>query len=181
MMQRFIVILMFSLVIATGSQAASAPGEYQVKAAYIYNFAKFIHWPDSAFSDAKAPLVIGVLGTNDFDGELKPLTGKKIRNRVIEIKYFKTHQKVKNSQLLYISKSEEKNLQQILKELIPQPILTVGETQYFVEFGGIIQFVTKRDRLRFSINLDVAQNNNIQIEAQLLSLAAKVVKGKYSL
>ena len=177
-MQRFILILILSLVITTGSQAASSPGEYQVKAAYIYNFAKFIHWPDSAFSDAKEPLVIGVLGTNDFNGALKPLAGKKVRNRVIEIKYFNTHHKVKNCQLLYISKSEEKKTQLILKELADQPILTVGETKYFVEFGGIIQFVTKRDRLRFSINLDVAQNNDIQIEAQLLSLAAKVVKGQ---
>ncbi len=179
-MKQFLIIVALALTLglAPPSQAAEAPTEYQVKAAYLYNFAKFIHWPDSAFSDAKAPLVIGVLGKNDFNGKLKPLNGKKVRNRVIEVKYFNTHQEVKNCQLLYISKSEEKNLQQILKELTDQAILTVGETKYFVEFGGIIQFVTKRDRLRFSINLDVAQNKNIQIEAQLLSLAAKVVKGQ---
>lgn len=170
------VALALTLGLAAPGQAAEKPTEYQVKAAYLYNFAKFIHWPDSAFGGAKAPLVIGVLGTNDFNGKLRPLTGRKIRNRVIEIKYFNTYQEIKNCQLLYISKSEEKNLQQILKGLAGQPILTVGETKYFVEFGGIIQFVTKRDRLRFSINRDVTQNNNIQIEAQLLSLAAKVVK-----
>ncbi|MDX2479452.1 MAG: YfiR family protein [Desulfuromusa sp.] len=176
-MKQFLLLipLLLLLGIAAPGHSAENPGEHKVKAAYLYNFAKFIHWPDSAFYDTEAPLVIGVLGTNYFNGALQPLATKKVRNRVIEIKYFKTLAEVQNCQILYISKSEEKNLQTILKELSIRPILTVGEIKNFVGFGGIIQFITKRDRLRFSINLNIAKNNEIQIEAQLLSLAAEVV------
>ena len=171
-------ILVLLLVSAPFGDAAETPTEYQVKAAYLYNFAKFIHWPDSVFKDVKAPLVIGVLGENNFNGALQPLTIRKVRNRAIEIRYFKTLKELQNCQLLYISKSEIQNLKPILKKLATQPVLTVGESKNFVELGGIIQFVTKRKRLRFSINLNIAKKNGIRIEAQLLSLAAKVVEAK---
>ncbi len=170
--------LAFILCLAPQAQAVEQSTEYRVKAAYLYNFAKFIHWPDSAFSGAKAPLIIGVLGKNSFNGTLKPLVGKKLRGRIIDVKYFNRLEEVSNCQLLYISSSDESNLKQILPKLATRPIVTVGETHNYVDFGGTIQFITKRGRLRFSINLDIAQSNNIQIEAQLLSLAAKVVKGK---
>lgn len=179
-MRHFFLLVALALFLSGAPPvfAAESPTEYQVKAAYIYNFAKFINWPESTFHDAKAPLVIGVLGTNYFNGALTPLSAKRVRNRGIEIKYFKTLAEVKNCHLLYISKSEEQNRSRILKKLATRPILTVGDFDNFVQLGGIIQFVTRRDRLRFSINLAVASQNNIQIEAQLLSLAAEVVGAK---
>lgn len=179
-MKRFLLLatLLVLLGLAAPGYSTDTPGEYKVKAAYLYNFAKFIRWPDSAFQDTEAPLVIGVLGTNYFNGALQPLASKNVRNRVIAIKHFKTLSEVKNCQLLYISKSEQQNLDMILKKLATQSILTVGDFKNFVDLGGIIQFVNRRNRLRFSINLTVASQNNIQIEAQLLSLAADVVGAK---
>lgn len=176
MLRRIIYILLAISVLNCDPplSAAQETSEYKVKAAYLYNFAKFIHWPDNAFNTTKSPLVIGVLGTNYFKGSLKPLAVKKVHNRTIEIKHFKTIEEVQGCHLLYVSKSEEKNHSLILKELATQPILTVGGYKDFVKLGGIIQFVTRRDRLRFSINLAVANQNNIQIDAQLLSLAAEV-------
>ena len=179
-MKKFLLLVTLLLLLGhvTPGYSADVPGEYKVKAAYLYNFAKFIHWPDSMFQDANAPLVIGVLGTDYFNGALQPLAAKKVRNRTIEIKHFKTLAEVQNCHLLYLSKSEQRNRSLILKKLATQPILTVGAFKDFVELDGIIQFVTRRDRLRFSINLAVASQNNIQIEAQLLSLAAEVVGAK---
>ncbi len=179
-MKKFLLLATLLLLLGLAAQgySADAPGEYKVKAAYLYNFAKFIRWPDSAFHNAEAPLVIGVLGTNYFNGALQPLAAKKVRNRTIEIKHFKTLAEVQNCHLLYISKSEQQNRGLILTTLANQPILTVGVFNDFVELGGIIQFITRRDRLRFSINLAVASQNNIQIEAQLLSLAGEVVGEK---
>ncbi len=180
MLRRIFYILLIISVLNCNPplSAAHDPSEYNIKAAYLYNFAKFIHWPDSAFNSAKAPLVIGVLGTNYFNGSLQPLTAKKVRNRVIEIKYFKSLAEIQGCHLLYISKSVKQNHNLILKKLSTQPILTVGGYKDFVKIGGIIQFITRRDRLRFSINLAVANQNNIHIDAQLLSLAAEVVGDK---
>ena len=172
----FLVILMLVVGLAPPGQAAEQSEEYQLKAAYLYNFAKFTHWPDCAFGDANAPFVIGVIGKNDFGHALEPLIGRKIHNRIIEIKYFNSKQKVEDCQLLYVGNSETKRIAKIVKKIAHLPILTVSETSKFVESGGTIQLITKRDRLRFSINLIAVKKHGIRIEAQLLSLAAKVIK-----
>lgn len=175
-MRRFISILLLSLFIATGSQAATSPGEYQVKAAYIYNFAKFIHWPDTTFSSKKSPLVIGVLGTDVFNDKLTLLTSKTVRNRPIVIKYFKTLEEIDTCHLLYISPSDKGHTELILKNLGNRPIVTVGEGQRFAQQGGVIQFLKKRERLRFIINLKVAEINSMTIDSQLLSLAVDILR-----
>jgi hypothetical protein len=154
---------------------ADTPSEYQVKAAYLYNFAKFIKWPGNAFADTAAPLVIGVLGRNDFAGELTKLSSKSVRNRSIEIKQFETVKEIQTCHLLYINTSKSIELASILSELRTRPIITVGDTDKFALHGGVIQFVTVRGRLRFIINLDTAKMNHVQIDAQLLSLAIEVL------
>lgn len=179
-MKYFLLKLILTIVlccIAAGLHA-EPPSKYQVKAAYIYNFAKFIKWPESAFSDTTAPLIIGVLGQNPFAGKLKPLNSKLVRQRPIEIKYFETLEEVRSCQLLYIDTSEPGELESILTKLKIKPVITIGENKDFASRGGVIQFVTVRGRLRFIINLDIAKSNKVQIDAQLLSLATKVLGAK---
>jgi len=171
-----IAILMLSLGLAPGVYATSSMGEYQVKAAYLYNFIKFIYWPEKVFKTPHSPLVIGILGVNNFDNKLESLQGKKIGQRSININYFATLKDVHDCHLLYISKSESPEIQEILDKLAIRPIVTVGESKQFVDLGGTIQFVTRRGRLRFLINQKSAQNNYIQIDAQLLSLAIRVIE-----
>jgi hypothetical protein len=176
-MRQFFLLVTLALFLAgsLSGHTAESPSEYQVKTAYLYNFAKFIHWPDSAFSDAKAPLVIGVLGNNPFNGLLKQLESKTVHNRPIKIKYFKSVKDVLNCQLLYIYPSESNELVEILKVLRTKPIITVSEANTFAEQGGVIQLVTKRGRLRFVFNLEVTKANDIKVDSQLLNLAADVL------
>jgi len=171
-----LIVAVISIFGASPGFAAVKPSEQQLKAAYLYNFAKFITWPDTAFSDAEAPMVIGVLGKNPFNGELHQLTARNVRKRPIEIRYFKSLNELKDCQLLYIASEDEGELKSILKSLSTKPLVTVGEGKKFADSGGIIQFVTKRDRLKFIINLDVAKANGIKIEAQLLSLAVEILE-----
>jgi YfiR/HmsC-like len=153
------------------------PSESQLKAAYLYNFAKFIYWPESAFANEQDSLIIGVLGNNPFSKELTPLTKRKVRGRPIKIIEFKTVEDIQTCHLLYINPSIAK-LETILKTLLNKPIVTVGDNKNFANLSGMIQFVTRRERLRFIINLDVAKTNNIKINSQLLSLAFEVLATK---
>lgn len=177
-MKKFLLFatLVLFLGLAPPGHCASRLGEYQVKTAYLYNFVKFISWPDNTFESPSSPLVIGVLGENNFGDKLESLQGKKIGQRAIQINYFTTLNDVQACHLLYISKSENGEIKRILKQLSVRPIVTVGESEQFVDLGGIIQFITKRGRLRFSINQKVAHGNRIQIDAQLLSLAIRVLE-----
>ncbi len=175
-MRRIIFILVLSLLVITDSTLASSLGEYQIKAAYIYNFAKFIYWPDVSFTSETSPLIIGVLGKNTFKDKLIPLNKKTVHNRPLIIRYYKTPKEIDVCHLLYISPSESGKIELILKDLKNRPIVTVGDSKKFAQLGGIIQFVKKRDRLRFIINLNIAKKNNITIDSQLLSLATEVLR-----
>ncbi len=173
-----IIIVILTFVCGVPAHSAEIPNEKKLKAAYLYNFVKFIHWPESSFSGAQAPLVIGLLGPDDFNGELLPLEAKQVRNRSIEIRYFRTAEEIRSCHLLYISPTESETLEKILEKLSGKAILTVGDDNNFAAQGGVIQFVWIRDRLRFVINLEAAKAKQIQIDSQLLSLASEVLDTK---
>jgi len=154
---------------------AEIPSESQLKAAYLYNFAKFISWPEDTFANEQDPLVIGVLGNNPFSKELAPLTERTVRGRPIKIMQFKKVEDIQACHLLYINPAI-RQLEAVLKTLHGKPIVTVGDNKNFAHHNGMIQFVTRRERLRFIVNLDVAKSNRIKINSQLLSLAFEVLE-----
>lgn len=176
--QLFGIALLLILFCIAPSAAAAAPTEYQVKAAYLYNFAKFITWPDAAFKDPKAPFVIGVLGQNSFVDALEPLTQKRLRNRPIVVKHFNTIGEATHCHILYLSTAQDKDLENQLNSLADHPVVSVGEGKRFASWGGMIQLTPLRGRLRFAINLGLADRVGIKIDAQLLSLAAEVLEVK---
>ena len=159
-------------------QAAQKPSESQLKAAYLYNFAKFIQWPDDAFPGKDSPLVLGLLGENCLAAELDLLAGRKVRDRRIEVRKFTNAGDVKGCHLLYISSTFENKLKDVLQNFRVRPIVTVGDDNNFSSLGGVVQFVSRRDRLRFIVNLGVAKANNIKVDSQLLSLAVEVVEAE---
>lgn len=175
----FVVIICLALLsMSQPLEAREVPGEAQVKAAYLYNFAKFIHWPEASFEDARSPLILGVLGEDPFAGQLQALETKRVRNRPIVVRYFQQVSDIKDCHLLYISEKAKGEVLSHLKALAGQAIVTVGEQRVLAQYGGVIQFVTVRDRLRFIINLRAAKVNHLQIDAQLLSLAIEVQEEK---
>lgn len=190
--------------------------EYQVKAAFIYNFMKFTDWPKEAMDSSsenenskeqakeelKAPMIIGIVGENPFGKAFDPLLDKKIKDRSFRIvlipgmgdylkrstdrsqaiqRYFEDHQKTLHAcHVLVYCNSERITLQEHLRNVKELAILTIGDIEKFIEYGGIIGFVKEDNKIRFEINLTQAEKQRLKISAQLLKLARRVIQEKDS-
>lgn len=169
-------VLAFTILSGTQTQAQT-PGEYQVKAAFLFNFVKFVEWPAEAFADSNAPLVIGVLGDDPFGSALdQTISGKNINGRQLVIRRLKWGQDLRGCHVLFISSSERNRLSQIIQSLRGASVLTVGETGQFNQQGGIINFVLDASKVRFEINTGVAEQAHLKISSRLMSLAKNVRK-----
>src|SRR6185503_11482421 len=136
----------------SGVQAQSG-NEYQVKAAFLYNFAKFVDWPPDAFGYSSAPLVIGVVGDDRFGGALdQAINGKSIGGRALIVRRLKWGQDLRSCHILFISSSEQKRLPQIIQSLRGASVLTVGDMGQFNQQGGIINLILEANKVRFEIN-----------------------------
>src|SRR5712671_3441341 len=152
--------------------------EHQVKSLFLLNFAKYVDWPSDVFTAPDAPIVIGVLGEGKFGGELaKTVEGKSVQGRPILIRQIQTPEDSGKCHILFIGSSEKASLVEILNRIKTKPVLTVGETDQFMEQGGVINFVKKEGRVRLEINLEAARQAKLEISSKLLSVA-DVVKGK---
>lgn len=156
-----------------GRAQVSQP-EYQLKAAFLFNFAKFVEWPPAAFANANSPIVIGILGKNPFHDELaRMVTNKTVDNRHLLVQEFHSPKEATNCQILFISTSEKERLPEILKDLKGASVLTVGEMDHFTENGGMINFVLRENRIRFQIDNDEAAKEGLKISSKLLGLALR--------
>jgi hypothetical protein len=161
----------------TSLAQSSVTKEYQIKAAYLYNFAKFVEWPAQSFTNSDSPLVIGVYGQNPFGTELEAIAkDHQINGRHIVIKMVATPADTGDVNLLFIGSEEDGQVSQTLAALGDADILTVGESEKFAASGGMIQFIRDADKVRFSIDADAAERHGLKISAQLLKLAASVHK-----
>lgn len=168
-----VVLLLFS-----GARAQSpTAGEYQVKAAFLYNFAKFVEWPPSGFSDASAPLRICVFGQDPFGQELRDITREKIVNghklqvdQVVDLKLARA------CHVLFISSSEKAQLTSILESLRGTDALTVGDAKGFVQQGGMINFLLENNRVQFEVNQKAAEQAGLKISSKLLNVAKHVIE-----
>jgi len=151
--------------------------EYQIKAAYLFNFLKFVEFPEDAFADPLAPIVIGVVGDDPFGSSLpQVVVGKTVQGRDLVIRLYHPGENLRSAHILFISGSERKRIPMILSELHGSSVLTVADTAGFVDEGGMIQFLNENDRIRFAINLDATTRARLKLSSKLLSLA-KVVGG----
>jgi hypothetical protein len=165
--------LCLSLFLLTTSRAQETqPSEYQLKSAFLFNFAKFVEWPPEAFSSSTAPLVFGVLGENPFGEHLEnTVRNKTINGRKIVVKTVTSPDEAKTCHILFISTSERRRLREILEALRSSSVLTVGEMDRFIEAGGMINFVLENNKIRFQISDQAARNARLKISSKLLSLA----------
>jgi len=153
---------------------SEGPTEYQVKAAFIYNFAKFVEWPTDAFSDSTAPLRFCVLGESLVGPDLSQITqGKVIGGHPIQV--LQNSRNVRECHVLFISASHNIAMKDIQEALRRVPVLTVGESRDFAAQGGMIGFVVEDSRVRFEVNLQAAKQMRLNISSKLLSLAKKVL------
>ncbi len=153
----------------------ASPSEYEVKAAFLYNFARFVEWPAEAGHDPAAPFVIAVLGHDPFGPILdETVAGKTVGGRPIEVRRVSRPDEAREAQIVFVSPSERPNVAAILKALERPGVLTVGDTDGFAVQGGAINFTVHARRVRFEINPAAAEQARLKMSSQLLKLATLV-------
>jgi len=167
--------LIWLLVVGAAGRAQEAkPTEYQIKAAFLFNFAKFVQWPSAAFSGQTSPLVIGILGENPFHDDLaRMIQNKSVDEHPLSVMEFHSPTDATHCHILFISNSERNRLPEIIKSLKGTSVLTVGEMAHFTESGGMINFFMDSTKIRFEINNEAAANAGLKISSKLLALAVR--------
>ncbi|QQS55390.1 MAG: YfiR family protein [Candidatus Competibacteraceae bacterium] len=153
---------------------ASRFDEYAVKAAYLYNFAKFVEWPPEVFSATDSPLVICIAGDNPFGTALEALRDKVVEGRPVEVRHIPTATGLDRCNVVFIGRAEQRRLKTVLAELARLPILTVSDIGGFAQAGGMIGLFETEQRIRFNINIMAARQANLKLSSQLLKLATIV-------
>ena len=170
------MFFLFTLAVFASERLAWAqsdsPSEYQVKAAFLYNFAKFVEWPLDAFPDPNSPIIFGIVGDDPFDGELNAMISEKsLSGRRFVVRRFRRGEDLRHCHVLFISASEKKFLKLILVSVRGSSILTVADADGFTRQGGMIGFVLEENRVRFEINPLAAERSQLKISSRLLALA----------
>jgi len=163
---------------ALRTRAEVADTEHQVKAAFLFNFAQFIEWPPNAFTSTNAPISIGILGADPFGESLdETVRGETIQGRTLVVRRSRRIEDLKDCQMIFVCRSEKRNLDEIFAALKSKPVLTVGETEGFAQRGGGINFYRDGNKVRFEINPAVTRRNGLRVSSELLSLG-KIVKSE---
>jgi hypothetical protein len=176
-------ILIAVLLCASGiARAEEAPSlEYKVKAAFLFNFLKFVEWPPPKASEATAPITIAVLGEDKFGAAFNEITSRKIKDRSIAIKRFadfntdEAKAQLSQCQLVFISADQQKYTKDIIELLKKKPVLIVGETPGFLEVGGMVNFIMQEGKVCFELNQDTAEVSDLKMASQLMRLAKRVI------
>lgn len=156
---------------ASAAQTVQASAS-DVQAVFLFNFAQFVEWPAEAFSDPRAPLVIGILGKDPFGGFLdETVRGETVRGRTFRVDRYRRVEDVSECHILFISRSESKRLDSILAALKDKPILTVSNGDDFDRAGGIIRFILDKSKIRLSVDLEAAQAARLTFSSKLLRSA----------
>ena len=165
--------LVFALTPPARAQS-SVEREYEIKAAYLFNFINYIDWPADTLPPAGGTITIGIIGESPFGTALDPLNGKQIKGRSLAVKPIASAKDAGQCQIIFICPSEKARLAELLGELKDSRILTVSEISGFAQQGGIINFVSERNKVRFEINLEAARRIQLTISSELLKLAKPI-------
>jgi hypothetical protein len=161
-------------VLACRSAQAEQPTEYEVKAAFIHNIAKFVEWPAAARTTGALRLC--VLGQDQSGGALGALRGKPIGNAVWDVAPVDRQSNLSQCRVLFISASESGDLAQVLDGIKDRAVLTMGDTGGYAVQGVMVNFYLEQNRVRFEINPQAASRAGLRISSQLLKLARIVAE-----
>jgi hypothetical protein len=152
--------------------SAQSVTDDQVKAAYIFNFAKFIEWPPQVFTAKESPMNFCVLGRSPVVDELdSSIGGKSVNGHTIMIKHLRGPDEIKDCHLIFLAASAGKQQQKLIEAAKGLPVLLVAETPGFARSGGTINFITESGRLLFEVNINAAESAHLKISSKLLALA----------
>ncbi|HEV7519055.1 MAG TPA: YfiR family protein [Thermoanaerobaculia bacterium] len=168
--------LLLAAAAAPAAQAAAAAPrspEYTLKAAFLFNFTKFVDWPADAFADEKSPLTLCLLGGGDpFEGSLDELVANEtVNGRPIAVRRKTRGVDLRTCHILFVDRTERERQPEILASLRGSAVLTVGETDRFLADGGLVNFFLEANRVRFEVNLPAVERTPLKISSKLLRLA----------
>lgn len=171
------------IILMTPIFVSRAPGreqsEYDVKAAFLYNFTKFVDWPQQPGS-RQEPMCICIVGADPFGSSVDRIVeGKSVNGRPLVVRRLNRFEDAKACAIAFISTSEKARVRSILDTLKGSTVLTVGDTPQFAELGGVINFVLEDNLIHFEINVDAARVQGLTISSRLLGLA-RIVRSKQS-
>lgn len=146
-------------------------GEYELKAAMLYNLTNFVEWPARASADPRASILLCIIGRDPFGSSLTSAVSSGPRSRSVSIRHLQSEKEVGGCQVLYISSSERNTAAQIFSLANGSSVLTVGEMTQFAAHGGMIQFSLEDEQVRFDINLEAASRAGLRISSKLLALS----------
>src|SRR5579871_951719 len=153
-----ITVLILSVAVTRAVQAQSQSEEYRVKAALLFHFAQLVDWPPSAFASDNSAINVCTIGQDPFEGELdSSLSGKSVGMRPVHIEHVKEPREITGCQMLFLGAKESKRLPAILAEVGKAPVMTVGESDGFLEQGGMVRLDVEDGKVRFAINLDASE------------------------
>jgi hypothetical protein len=156
-------------------QPAASSSECEAKAVFLLNFLKYVEWPHTAESDTNAPLQICLVGEDRFGTSLSSLVkSKTIDGRTLTLKHCDAECTWRECRLLFVSGGENRMVEEIFAAVRGLPVLTVGETDDFLEKGGMISLVTRDKTVRLEINLVAAEAAGLKISSRLLAVADAV-------
>jgi hypothetical protein len=159
------------------AHSQSVSKENLLKAAFVFNFIKFVEWPDKYFGNSDTPIKLCIWGDSALDGALDTLSKKTAKKRSIQILYTRKIRAVAICHVLFVSESDRDPLQTIIRLTTGKSILTVSDIPDFAKRGGIIGLFRSEERMRFAINVDAARQSGLRISSQLLELG-KIVSNE---
>lgn len=171
-LHRLIVLLVLWLGVGAPADAETVnrrSEEYDLKAAFLFNFTQYVEWPPKAFTDGGSPFTIAIVGDDPFGPKLDQLVAsEKAQNRRIVVRRFRNIEDVEDCQLLFLGVSEPGRLDHALSAMAHRNVLTVGETPAFTTHSGMVTFETRQRRLRLRINLAATRAAGLTISSKLL-------------
>ena len=175
-LQKMVAVAMAWLsfqVLSMGAQ--DQPTENEVKAAYLYQFGKFVDWPEGASANSGNDFAICTLGVDPFGRVLDQIiSGRSVQGRKVVVKRLSNVNDASDCNILFVGSSEQNRTPEILKAVQGKGILTVGDKEGFVTQGGMIQFQIEQNKVRFEINLPAVERSNLKVSSQLLKVASVV-------
>jgi hypothetical protein len=166
--------LLLSFAVSVSAQSAGA-GEYELKAAFLFNFTKFIDWPDSSFPASQSRFSVCVIGRDPFGGVLDTyFAGKTIDNHSVEIVRIGSAASIpadRRCQIAFVSASEQSHFREVIAAFRGEGVLLVGDARGFVSSGGTIELLLFQNRIRFAINPDAVTRADLKVSSKLLALA----------
>jgi len=164
-----------ALVLGGTAWAQTVLSEPELKAALVFNFARYVEWPERAFASVDAPLVLCVIGRDRFGAAFAALEGRKLQGRAVRVRTGLSAEEGRSCHVAFISEPSEHQLASILRTLGPQAVLTVSDIEGFVDAGGAIGIVYGEQRLQFEVNRAALNQSQLRASSQLLKLARAVV------